>query len=299
MKKRIFATALAMILAISTTQAALAQEGQPEDGQPEADEVIEGFRKAVDELESFSFTSIRTDYGDEFIVERHKEAMKSYEPILSKLEFLTRKSLMPEIRKEYKNVGHYKIVKPFLIEVDMEVNEYLPELLYGSIAYYRPDIKEEIISMKEPMIGLVFKRPTDNDSATVMVDNWIYDLVELDCTLANGGAGRITGTEEVDGKEVIVLEVELKGGKEDWKFGCGEKDYGIPESARVQINAEMGMTGDRLEMHDEEVKIKLWIDAENMLVVKKEMLIGEKTFTTRIFENIGLNSVKKEGLRRP
>jgi len=268
--------------------------------EPSAEEVFENFRETATSLKSYSYTVTRTDLGDSFVVERHKESMKVYDPILSKIELITRKNLDPEIRDEYRTETFYQFIAPFGMQAQLDVNQFLPPLLEGATAYFRPEINDQEIFFKEPLVGLVFRQPADTDSAAVMVANWTYDIIEAECALANGGGVSLSGTEEDGERTLYVLDIGLRAGEKEWKMGCGGNTYGVPETVFKQLDRELGMMKDRIgEYGSDGAAARYWIDSGNWLAVKKKVVFGDKVATEQEIKNIELNKVDTKKLLRP
>jgi len=295
-RKSILVIKIMLLLVLSVPAIARAEAGKT----PGAYELVEKFRDAVTSLESYSYTIRCINDGDEFVVARHKQAMEDYEPIISKIELVTRKKLGSEVKPEYETVSGVRFMSPFTMQVSLDRDDYLPKLLEGSRGFYRPEVNEYEVFLKEPIIGLVFRRPVEeNDSGHVMVINWTYNLLELDCTLANGGVPRVTGAEEYDGNSTHILEVGLGNEEAPWIMPCGENDYGVPEGARIQVDRELKMMSQRIDKYKgREGVLKLWIDDETGLSLKKEVTFGGKVSVQHWITDIELNKVDEKELLR-
>ena len=297
MKRNCFVIII-MFLVLTCTAAFAAGAKKSPGKPPDAGAVIKKVRDTIKALKSYSFTLKCLNDGDEFVVARHKAGIKSYEPILSKIELLTRKKMGSDVKATYESVSGVRFVSPFILEVSLDRDDYIPPLLQGARAFYRPDINDREVSLKEPLVGLVFKKTIkDNDSGLAVVLNWTFTLLEFDCASANGGQAWVASTKDEQGKPVYKLEIEIKKGAVPWKAGCGGQNYGIPEPAKIQVNRELEMLEKRINKYKKDKGIMtVWIDAKTWLPVRKEIRFGKKIVLQEWITGIQLNKVKKDDL---
>lgn len=264
---------------------------------PAAMEIIEQFRTAAAEVVSASYTVYRSDYADDFVVERHKKALEAYRPILDKISFVTRKKYTVDTAggSYRETISEVIFIKPFSIQAKMLQNDYIPDFLKNSHAVYRPETNPHEAFLKEPYLGLMFRESVDVDSAVTMVVNWAFDMLELDCALANAGEAALAGTEQVDGRDAYRLDIPMKNDTIPWNMNCAEETYGIPAEATGQMNLELGMIGERIDLYNDTPGIlSLWIDKENSLIVRKEHNFGDILAMKSRKEDLELNKVNEK-----
>jgi len=157
---------------------------------------------------------------------------------------------------------------------------------------YRPEMNPYEIFFKEPNIGMMIRQPADSDSSVALINNWTYDLMEVDCVIANGsnitaGKGKVQNNENA-----YVIEMTLENGKIPWSVDCSSEDYGVPEQVNPQLNRELKMMSDRIDKYAPlKGVLRLRVDTENMLIVKKELLFGDELIIESDIKEIKLNQV--------
>ncbi|MFA6448685.1 MAG: hypothetical protein WCX65_04385 [bacterium] len=267
---------------------------------PSAAGLIGKVRDANASLKSYSFSIHRLDLADKFVLKRNEEGLKSFKAILDKLSFLTRQSgEVSEGVKGYKEgISDVLFIKPYTIQYYMEKSDFVPSFLQRAKVIYRPDINSEEIFLKEPYMGMLIRKDAESESASVLIQNWTYELMELDCAIANGGVARVAGAGVYGGKPAYMLDVTLKKGKIPWAVGCGGANKDVPQNAYGQISREMQMIADRIdEFGKDSGRTRYWIDAESNLIVRKEVTFGKTAAIKYEITNIKLNSVKPEDIQ--
>lgn len=271
--------------------------------QPDAEAIISDMRQTVKGLESYSFIIRRQDLNDNFVQERNREAMAKYKVILDQLERLHKRKDVEvnEVEKDYKeSISHLSFVSPFTVEMVLLKSEYLPSFLQKSVVAYNPDINPLELYMRTPGFGFTLKKEIETDSAIVLEANWKYEMIELECAIANGGVPRVAGTDEHKGKEYIILEVPLMTGRKEWKMGCGGDSYDVPQEVFVQLDKELGMVASRIEEYAPGNSVsRLWIDPGLNLIVRKEMNFGDTTGMKYVITDIELDNVDPGKLYQP
>jgi hypothetical protein len=296
--KRNFVVLFIMFSIFAWTAAFAASGKKATPKQPDAGAVIKKVRGTIKALKSYSYKLRCLNDGDEFVVARHKAALKSYEAILSKIELLTRKKMSSDAKAIYESISEVQFISPFITDVSLDKDDYLPPLIQGAHVFYRPDINEEEVFVKEPLVGLVFRKMLkDNDSGVGMVINWTYFMLEIDCALANGGKASVTSVKDDQGMPEYKLEIEVKKGAVPWRAGCGGENYGIPEPAKIQANRELETLEQRINKYKKDKGVMtFWIDAKTWLPVRRETRFGKKLVTQQWITGIQLNKVKKSDL---
>ncbi len=259
--------------------------------------IVRQFREAATKLKSASYVEYRSDYADKFVASRHKKALEAYKPILDKISLVTRKkyTMDTSVGGYRETESHVMFVKPFLMQVKMVKNDYIPDFLQGATAIYRPDINPGEASLKEPFLGLVFRKSVNVDSAVTMVINWTFDMLELDCMQANGGKMTSAGIEQVGGRDAYRVDFDINNNTVPWNMDCSAEKYGIPAETYGQMNLELGMMNKRLkEYKGKKAVLSLWFDPENHLTIRKEVRFGDIVAIKSRKENIVLNKVKKK-----
>ena len=266
-----------------------------------AAEIIKSIRNSNSALKSYSFEVHRFDLADKFVLQRNEDGLKSYKAIIDKLSLLTRQSKdVSNGEKGYKeSVSTVLFIKPYSIQYYMEKSGFVPSFLQKSKVVYRPDINDAEIFLKEPYLGMLIRKDIENESASALIQNFTYELMELDCAVANGGKLKFVGTDKYDGKKAYILEVTLKKGKIPWEVGCGGKYSDVPKKAYTQISREMKMMEDRIDFFkNENGYTRYWIDADTKLIVKKEVTFGKTSAIKYTLTDIKLNSIKPDDLEK-
>ncbi len=270
---------------------------------PDAEELIADMHKAVAALDSYSFTVHRKDLDDEFVESRNREAMSKYKIILEQLERLHKRKKIEqnEMAKEYKeSVSRFFFVKPFTIEMIMKISDFLPSFLQNSKVSYNPETSKNLVFMRTPGFGFSLKNDVTTDSGILFNTTWTYEMIEMDCALANGGEAEVTGTEEYKDTNYIILEIHYLKGDKEWAVGCGGDDYDVPEETHVQLNRELKMVRDRMEKYAPgDVVSKMWVDPKSKLIVRRELTYGDLIATKYVLSDIELNNVDPERLMKP
>jgi hypothetical protein len=266
---------------------------------PSANVVIKKVRDVSKSLKSYSFDVHRFDLADKFVLQRNEEGLKAYKAIIDKLSFLTRQSKdVSNGEKGFKeSVSTVLFIKPYTIQYYMEVSGFVPSFLQKSKVIYRPEINDSEIFLKEPYLGMLIRKDIENESASALIQNETYELMEIDCAIANGGTMKIAGTDTYEGKKMYILEIALKKGKIPWAIGCGGGNSEIPKKAYTQINRELGMMADRMDtFKNENGIIRFLIDAGTWLIMKKEVMFGKMTAIRYTITDMKLNNVKPDDL---
>lgn len=290
-----FSALAALVIVIWTS--AISASSAP--AAPSALEILKKTRDKVAGLKSYSFIVHRFDLADQFVTKRNEDALKAYKPIIDKLSFLTRKK-NDEVatKKDYKEtITTGLFVKPFIIQINLDKSDFVPEFLQKGKILYRPDINPDEIFFKDPYIGIQIGKDVKSDSASAMISNWDYEMLELDCALANGGAATFAGTEKYNGKPAYMVDLTLKKSAAKWSMGTCIKKTDITKSAFEQLDRELGMMADRIDLHRSEPgHIRYWIDQATLLIVKKEVIFGKTTAVKYTITDIKLNNLKPDDL---
>jgi len=263
---------------------------------PSADSVIKNIRAKEASLNSYSYNVHRFDLADKFVLKRNEEGLQAYKAILDKLSFLTRqKNDVSKGDKGYKeSISTMQFIKPYTFQYLMEKSEFVPSFLQRSKVIYRPETNDAELFLKEPFLGMLLSKEVTNESGTAMIQNWAYELMELDCAIANGGKASVLATADYD---AYLLDISLKKGKIPWAVGCGGKRNDVPVKAYDQLNRELKQMADRIDFFkNEKGYIRFWIDPASWLIVGKEVMFGKTAAIRYTLSDIKLNSVKPEDL---
>ncbi len=287
-------TFFVLFILIFATAAALAATSK-KSAAPTADTIIKKLRERNTALKSYSFNVHRLDLADEFVLRRNEEGLKSYKEILDKLSFLTRQSkdISDGVKGYKESRSNVLFMKPYSLQYYMEKSDFVPSFLQKSKIVYRPDVNDADIFLKEPYLGMLIRNDVKNESATALIMNWTYELMELDCALANGGVATAAGTDTYDSRQAYLLNVTLLKGKIPWAVGCGGKSKDLPKNAYTQISRELGMMAARIDENDSEKGyIRYWVDAKSWVIVKKEVMFGKTAAIRYEITDLNFNSVK-------
>jgi hypothetical protein len=271
------------------------------DDQPSAADILKKVRETEASLKNYSYVVHRFDLADEFVQKRHEEGLKAFKGIIDRLSIVTGKSKEPPSAEGYKEgITTYYFIKPLSVYAIFDKSDYVPSFLEKSKFVYRPDINDEEIFLKEPILGLLIGQPVENDTAALLYSNWTYDLMEIDCALANGGELKYAGTDTYNGKKTYMIEITVNKGKEPWRVGCGGKIYGVPKNVYTQFNRENKLMMDRIEKYKGiQGKYRYWIDAGSWLIVRKVLSFGDTIAIKQSLDQIKLNKVKPEDMLMP
>ncbi len=181
---------------------------------PGVNAIIKNVRAKEASLKSYSYNVHRLDLADKFVLKRNEEGLQAYKAILDKLSFLTRqKSEISKSDKGYKeSIATMQFITPYTFQYLMEKSEFVPSFLQRSKVIYRPETNDAELFLKEPFLGMLLGKEVTNESGTAMIQNWTYELMEMDCAIANGGKASVTGTADYEDKPVILLDISLNHG---------------------------------------------------------------------------------------
>lgn len=271
---------------------------------PTGDEILKKVREAHAALTSWSYIVYRTDIKDGALQLRLKTGLSSYQSdvdAFTQAFSLKEKETAVDVKRQNKEGAYtYLYVKPFIIQMTMDKSDYVPPFLLKSQIVYRPDIDPKKIYLKFHNTNMFLGKPADTETGGFMDMNWTADLMQIDCALANGGKLSAAGADTYNGKRAWLLDLTLSKGKIPWQVGCGVVDYGVPSPAYGQINRDFKLLADRIDAYSPaQGRFRYWVDADRWILLKEELLFGDKLVMSTRMENIELNALSAGNLLRP
>jgi len=190
--------------------------------------------------------------------------------------------------KRYKVL--YKFKKPYLLQMNVIMSEYVPKIIYGSLMTYRPDNDPEVFWFKPKISPMAIKRPINSESGDMLyaVMSLNYAMIEA---MSKDAKPVFKGIAKVNDRDAYKVEFVFDMEKKKHKpYAVNFKKFGIPKEAQKKYEDEVnGYENDPTK------SVMFYFDKETLLITQRETFDEEgKLLGRKIWSDIKVNELTEK-----
>jgi hypothetical protein len=268
-----------------------------------AESIYQQTIESYQHIQSYSYTNYEGEY-DLFVKKKEENAKENYGTLAGKYGYdyqdyykKDQNGMTPDSKNNddlftnsqfKKGVYQYKFLKPFIIQMSLVDTDYIPSILNNSVMVYRPDENPKVFRFY-PRSSSYFSlsRSIFDESGGFLTMNWTTDIIKMKLLHERGKLQKNAGKESIDGRSCYTLEFssfDREAGKEI--IGRNLQSFHVPLAIYPQLhNTIVGVLEKNFS------KVKYWIDAEKLVIVKVEEYINGQLYSSKVYKDIKINNL--------
>jgi hypothetical protein len=188
----------------------------------------------------------------------------------------------------------YKFKKPYLLQMHVNMSDYVPKIIYGSNMTYRPDQDPKVWWFKPRISPIAISRPIDSESgdmlySVLVLNNAMIEAMSKDAKPVFKGTAKVA--DKVGDRDAYVVEFFFDKAKKKLKpHAVDVKKWGIAADAQKKFADEVnGYVFDTVN------RIVFYFDKNSLLVIQRESYgMDNKMINRKVWREIKVNNLTEK-----